>query len=485
MEEMLPAGVEALRLVDVVGPEQAAEIEAFLADPSIGITGLKRPNRQRLIILTDEQDAAIKADIADRIDLRGTVQGKTDDAPYCVGNCADVPVGVEVHDPRCSEYRRPVVRTEVMIHRLEIEPHPNADALELAVVGGYKAVVPKGVYRTGDYALYIPEASVLPRDLVEELGLVGRLSGTGKNRVKAVKLRGELSQGIVCRPDALGFSAVLWANGDLLETLRDEDGSPAGFAEELGIEKWVPHVPTALSGKIKNRGVSRIVPWIEIPNIKKVMHAFSTNELVTATEKIHGTHCMITFDYTTQELLVASKGIGKMGWDLVEEEGNAYWRAVRAHGVDAFMQFSAGFLHVESIDRIALYGEVYGKGIQDLTYGEETPQFAAFDLRIVYKDGTSVWMSHDRFQVLILEAADNGFRIEPAPVVYDGYYDYATLCRLAEEASTVSRVPGDLREGLVIRPVFERTNGDGSRVIAKMINPNYLLRSDRNATEFE
>lgn len=91
---------------------------------------------------------------------------------------------------------------------LTIHEHPNADALELAQVGLYRAVVAKGAYRTGESALYIPEQSVLPAELIEELGLTGRLAGGKSDRVKAVRLRGELSQGIVspaacargCRP---------------------------------------------------------------------------------------------------------------------------------------------------------------------------------------------------------------------------------------------------------------------------------------------
>jgi RNA ligase (TIGR02306 family) len=74
----------------------------------------------------------------------------------------------------------------VTIEQLTIHEHPNADALELAQVGLYRAVVAKGAYRTGDFALYIPEQAVLPVDLIEELGLTGRLSGKEKNRVKAI-----------------------------------------------------------------------------------------------------------------------------------------------------------------------------------------------------------------------------------------------------------------------------------------------------------
>lgn len=89
---------------------------------------------------------------------------------------------------------------KVTVERLEIHPHPNADALELAQVGLYRAVVPKGVYKSGEYAVYIPEQAILPPALIMELGLEGRLAGREKNRVKAIRLRGELSQGIICRP---------------------------------------------------------------------------------------------------------------------------------------------------------------------------------------------------------------------------------------------------------------------------------------------
>lgn len=48
----------------------------------------------------------------------------------------------------------------VTAEQLIIHPHDNADALELAQVGLYRAVVAKGQFRTGDWALYIPEGSI-------------------------------------------------------------------------------------------------------------------------------------------------------------------------------------------------------------------------------------------------------------------------------------------------------------------------------------
>lgn len=414
-----------------------------------------------------------------------------------------------------------VQRTDVMIHRLDILPHPNADALELAVVGGaeqcldasgcagcscgredvgphcsehirtivggFRAVVLKGVYKTGDYALYIPEASVLPEALIEELGLVGRLSGSGKNRVKAVRLRGELSQGIVCRPELLKYvfhnlgnfnqeGILSWQ--DYLFEIQNEN-----FAEMLGIEKWAPRMPAHFRGKVRPRGTSRILPWIEIPNIKKVMGDFTPGELVVATEKIHGTHCMITWDKLGNdgagELLVSSKGIGKQGWDLVEDSTNVYWRAVRKHNVENLLRWIAE--QIPYGERFALYGEVYGRGIQDMEYGETDIAFVAFDLRIDY-----MWCNTDVFYNIIAASLGVDHDVCLVPEVYRGAYDYDRLRQLAEGRTRM--LPDDgpiwhIREGLVVRPAVERFNGN-ARVIAKFISEAYLLRKGY-ATEFE
>ena len=37
----------------------------------------------------------------------------------------------------------------------------------------------KGIYKTGDYAIYIPEQAILPDELIDELILTGKLAGPG------------------------------------------------------------------------------------------------------------------------------------------------------------------------------------------------------------------------------------------------------------------------------------------------------------------
>jgi RNA ligase (TIGR02306 family) len=90
-----------------------------------------------------------------------------------------------------STFTAPVVRIRA------IEAIPGADAIELAVVGDYRSVVRKGQFQPGSVAVYLPESAIVPDALLEQLGLTGKLAGPDKNRVKAIKLRGCLSQGIL------------------------------------------------------------------------------------------------------------------------------------------------------------------------------------------------------------------------------------------------------------------------------------------------
>ncbi|WP_242433188.1 RNA ligase (ATP), partial [Streptomyces sp. Root264] len=203
---------------------------------------------------------------------------------------------------------------------LTVHEHPDADALELAQVGLYRAVVAKGAYRTGDAALYIPEQSVLPLDLVEELGLTGRLAGSRSDRVKAVRLRGELSQGIVCRPKAL-------ADVDLARAAADG----VDFAERLGIVKWVPPIPPTMSGDVE--AAPDLLPWVDIENIQRYPGIFEPGEPVVLTEKLHGSACLLTYVAGEERVHVSSKGFGAKSLALAEDPRNLYWRAVRGHGV--------------------------------------------------------------------------------------------------------------------------------------------------------
>ncbi|MFF2524246.1 RNA ligase (ATP) [Streptomyces liangshanensis] len=350
----------------------------------------------------------------------------------------------------------------VTAETLIIHEHPNADALELAQVGLYRAVVAKGAYRTGDIALYIPEQAVLPAALIEELGLTGRLAGRAADRVKAVRLRGELSQGIVCRPRAL-------ADVDLAAAVADG----TDFAGPLSVTKWVPPVPPTMSGEVE--GAPGLLPWVDIENIQRYPDVFEPGEPVILTEKLHGTACLLTYTADGGGVQVASKGFGAKGLALKEDPRNLYWRAIRAHGVPAV---AARLAEELGASRVGVFGEVYGAGVQDLAYGADgrgaAPAYAVFDVSAEI-GGQVVWLS---------PAALLTGRLPLVPTLYEGPYAIGKVLEVASGRETVSGRALHLREGVVIRPVTERFSPVvGGRAIAKAVSPAYLTR--KGGTEYE
>lgn len=344
---------------------------------------------------------------------------------------------------------------EVQARRVEIAEHPDADALELARIDGYLSVVPKGRYRTGDVAVYIPEQSVVPGDVIVALGLEGRLAGKEHNRVKAIRLRGILSQGLLYQPEGLG----------LIEG--------ADYAEALGITKWVPPVPVQLAGKTYS--CPDVRPYTEIENLKRYPGVLVDGEEVVATEKLHGTCTILYWD--GERLHVSSKGISKQRLaleDLRDEAGvstNAYWKGV--HGEDLerkLAELAAG----AGVTEVTLYGETLG--VQDLDYGFTRGRigFRAFDLRIGagfvgYEEFAAACWAHD---------------IPVVPVIYRGPFSDEAIWAAASGPEQVTGGEGHIREGVVVRPVIERQHPALGRVVVKAVSDAYLLRKG-DTTEFE
>lgn len=172
---------------------------------------------------------------------------------------------------------------------------------------------------------------------------------------------------------------------------------------------------------------------------------------------------------------VSSKGIGAQYLALKADDRNLYWRAVRAHGVPAVAARLAEQLGAE---RIGIFGEVFGAGVQDLTYGSsgrtELPGYAVFDVSALI-DGQLRWLSAAELLAGLLPLV---------PELWRGPFDPAVVLAQADGRETVSGRALHLREGVVIRPVVERHSPVlGGRAIAKAVSGAYLTR--KGGTEFE
>jgi RNA ligase (TIGR02306 family) len=218
-----------------------------------------------------------------------------------------------------------------------------------------------------------------------------------------------------------------------------------------------------------------LLPWIDIENLKRHPDIFAPGDLVTVTEKLHGTACCLTFHAGSGEVHVTSKGLGSQRLALVETPGNLYWRAVRGYGLPQIAAHLAGKLGAA---RIGIYGEVYGSGVQDLGYGvdarRELPGYAAFDV-CADIGGQLRWLDPAGLPV-------GGLPLVPR--LFDGPFDLAQVLDLAQGSETVSGGGAHVREGVVVRTADDKYSPVvGGRAIAKVVGDAYLTR--KGGTEYE
>ena len=386
---------------------------------------------------------------------------------------------------------------------ITILPHPNAEKLELAQVADYRCVVGKDLYKTGDLVAYIPEAAVIAEDQLQFFGYwseaegKGLLAGSKGDRVKAVKLRGEVSQGLVFPVNKI---AMYLGQSDREFSIGDD------VAPLLGITKYEPPIPVGMAGEVYNAGSWLTVDY-DIENLKKYPDVLREGEEVIFTEKLHGTSFQIGLlpatpkffhedhfkvnhpTYGEGYFFIASKGLGAQGLCFKDNESNknnVYVRAARQFGLfEKLLKYRFEAIEANGALKyeipVILQGEVYG-AVQDLTYGAKQGEifFRAFD--ICYGER----MVREYADEKDFQTAIDVMGIERCPVLYVGPYSKEKILELTHHTKSVV-CPTQISEGGVVKPTKERRDPSiptmRGRVILKSINEDYLLRKG-NATEF-
>lgn len=228
-----------------------------------------------------------------------------------------------------------------------------------------------------------------------------------------------------------------------------------------------------MSGEIE--AAPELLPWVDIENIQRYPDIFAPGEPVVLTEKLHGSACLVTHLADEGRTHVSSKGFGAKSLALKEDPRNLYWRAVHGHGV---ARVAARLAERLGARRVGIFGEVYGAGVQDLSYGadgrRESLGYAVFDVSAEI-DGEVRWLD----AAALLEG-----ELPLVPRLYEGPYAIDRVLETASGRETVSGRGLHLREGVVIRPAAERHSPvTGGRAIAKAVSPAYLTR--KGGTEYE
>lgn len=312
---------------------------------------------------------------------------------------------------------------KVEVVPVKLKPHPNADSLSIVDIYGYTVCVRTAEWEDGMLGAYIPPDSVVP-DTPEFAFL------KGQNRIKVKRLRGVMSQGLL---------------------VPAPEGAKAGddVADILGITRYEPPLPASGGGEAESPPPVLHFTY-DVETWYRYKDLFLPGEEVVVSEKIHGASAR--YVWAEGRLWCGSRTEWKR-----KDPKNLWWRAAAAS--PWLVEFC------EKHPEIIVYGEVYGN-VQDLKYGTQPGEvrFAAFDL---LRRGQ--WLSFE-------EARTLGASLHWVPLLYRGPYEEKKIFSMADGDSTL---PGanHVREGVVVKPLIERTHPEVGRVQLKIVSNRYLERA--------
>jgi len=332
-----------------------------------------------------------------------------------------------------------------------IRPIEGADMIELATVGGWNVVVAKDVnHKVGDKVIYCEIDSFLP--ISEEFEFLRKSSykkmGDQEGfRLKTIKLRGQVSQGLILPMSVLPITQFATAS-DLTEGMD--------VTTMLGIVKYEPPIPAELAGKVKGPFPSFIPKTDEerIQNLTKEYEEwkYQSKHQFYVTEKLDGSSA--TYYVKDNEFGVCSRNL-----ELLETEGNTFWKVARELDLENKMK-SIG-------KNISLQGELIGEGIQGNPYnikGHTVKFFTGFEIdkyrRVPFMEMVVMLMDLDLQYVPVLNQ-QFGFSL---PDTVEGMLEYAQGKSALNDKKE--------REGVVVRSM------DGT-ISFKAISNKFLLGQEK------
>lgn len=371
-----------------------------------------------------------------------------------------------------------------------VNPIPDADAIEVVTIDGWKVVTKKGDFKVGDPCVYF-EIDCFLRDGVPAWQfLVDKSSrmfeGERGHVLRTVKLRGQISQGLILKISDFPiiefvlqeevtndeFEQMLVTYGSDIASIvvnlryglheHEAQLSPEDlhWQELLGVKKWEPEIPAELAGLVKGLFPSFIPKTDEerCQNLEREIFELNVGARYEVSTKLDGTSCTIYFN--NGELGVCSRNL-----ELKLCEENAHNTLVRAL-YDNLLNVS-----LTAIGRnVAVQGEVMGPGIQK---NREMLRQAQFFIFKVYDIDAGRYMTPAERHQFVEQLRTWWPQLEHVPVMYEdvsleelGIDSVDGLLALAEGPSLNNMV----REGLV----FKRTDGLFS---FKAISQSYLVRA--------
>lgn len=329
---------------------------------------------------------------------------------------------------------------------ISVEPIENADAIETVRVLGWQCVAKKGDFNKGDLCVYTEVDSVLPER--EEFSFMA----PRKYRVKTIKLRGQLSQGIAFPIKDLNLNISYLQEGDDL-------------TKQLGITKYDPYFEESSKTRIA-RDVKGVRPMFvpktdefRIQSYPKLLEEMSGLDVYQSV-KLDGSSMSVYYNERIDEPF----GVCSRNLNLKETEDNAFWKVARQYEL-------RNKLCNSSMKNIVFQGELCGPGIQKNKLG--LCELDMFVFNVIFLD-EGRYAGYDE-----LVSVCRRFGLQTVPIE-DSYVFNHTLEDLMEKAKGKYKGTKNHREGIVIRPKEARFSASmGYSLLSfKVLNNDFLLREE-------
>lgn len=309
--------------------------------------------------------------------------------------------------------------------------------------------------------------------------------GEKKRRITVRKFRGEWSEGLLLPiKDFADFynpkcDSWFWNEGDDVSDLLgithyDPDAGTEG-TQEKKIHAPIRHKrPTTVKGwffyllhkllprkgaSCPSETVSFHLPEYDVESFKNYKGAFTEDDLVLVTEKIHGSNArFVCIDGT---MYAGSRKLWK------SPDSNCVWRKALSLNpwIEEWCREHEGF---------ALYGEVTPtQGAFDYGCKKGQVRFFLFDIL----DDQGRWVPWDQWDSLVI--TPYRWEIDTVPFLYFGLFNEEKIKALVDGPSHV-RGAKHLREGIVVKSDTERHVRGLGRLQLKLVS-NAFLDKDSNA----
>jgi len=327
-----------------------------------------------------------------------------------------------------------------------VKPIPEADSIETVGILGWEVVSKKGEFQPGDVCLFFEIDSLLPE--LPEFEFLRKScwnDSLKKYRLKTVKLRKQLSQGLALPTTVFPILAGLTAGADVTDI--------------LGVEKYEPPIPAQIAGDarsfswpISKTDEIRVQLDDEYGFIERL-----TGEPYYISLKLDGTSSTFLIDPKDETYHVCGRN-----FSYKENDSHNFWVLSRKYNIEQGLRDYWNRGH-----RIALQAECVGPGIQKNPLGLSNHDLFVFN---VVNIDTNHKLCLNDSQTIV---EDLGLKFVP---ILDkgssfGYtkIDLLEMARGKYKTHFSSAKNSQDREGIVIRSIC-------GKVSFKAINNDFLLK---------